>query len=54
MCITHGRDEKCINILVRKTKGKRPLGRPRLRWEDNIKMELREIGLKDVDWGMLM
>jgi hypothetical protein len=28
----------------------RPLGRPRLRWEDNIKMDLREIGFGDVDW----
>jgi hypothetical protein len=31
-------------ILVGKLKGKRPLGRPRRRWEDNIKMDLREIG----------
>jgi hypothetical protein len=33
-------------ILVGKSEGKRPLGRPRRRWEDNIKMDLREIG-----WG---
>jgi hypothetical protein len=33
-------------ILVRKTEGRRPLGRPRLRWEDNIKMDLRYVG-----WG---
>jgi hypothetical protein len=32
------------NILVRKPEGKRPLGRPRHRWEDNIGMDLREIG----------
>jgi hypothetical protein len=31
-------------------KGPRPLGRPRRRWEDNIKMDLREIGFGDVDW----
>ena len=31
-------------ILVRKPEGKRPLGRPRRRWEDNIKMDLREVG----------
>jgi hypothetical protein len=31
-------------ILVGKPKGKRPLGRPRSKWEDNIKMDLREIG----------
>jgi hypothetical protein len=38
------------NILVGKPEGRRPLGRPRLRWEDNIKMDLREIGFGDVDW----
>jgi hypothetical protein len=37
-------------ILVRKTEGKRPLERPRCRWEDNIRMDLREIGLEGVDW----
>jgi hypothetical protein len=31
-------------VLVGNTKGKRPLGRPRCRWEDKIKMDLREIG----------
>ena len=31
-------------VLVGKPKGKRPLGRPRPRWEDNIKMDLREVG----------
>jgi hypothetical protein len=36
--------------LVRKPEGKRPLGRHRFRWEGNIKMHLREIGLEDVDW----
>jgi hypothetical protein len=30
--------------------GRRPLGRPRRRWEDNIKMDIREIGFGDVDW----
>jgi hypothetical protein len=38
------------NILVGKLEGRRPLGRPRRRWEDNIRMDLREIGLEDVDW----
>jgi hypothetical protein len=38
------------NILVGKPEGRRPLGRPRRRWEDNIKMDLREIGFWDVDW----
>jgi hypothetical protein len=36
--------------LVRKLKGKRPLGRPRCRWIDNINMDLLEIGLGVVDW----
>jgi hypothetical protein len=38
------------NILVGKPEGRRPLGRPRRRWEDNIKLDLREIGFGDVDW----
>jgi hypothetical protein len=35
--------EGCIHGLVRKPEERRPLGRSRLRWEDNIKMELREV-----------
>jgi hypothetical protein len=38
------------NILVWKPEGRRPLGRPRHRWEDIIKLGLREIGFGDVDW----
>jgi len=37
-------------ILVGKREGKRPHGRPRLRWEDNIKMYPKEMGWKGVDW----
>jgi hypothetical protein len=37
-------------ILVEKPEGKRPLGRPRRRWEDNIRMDLREIGWGGMDW----
>jgi hypothetical protein len=37
-------------ILVGKPEGKRPLGRPRRRWVDNIKMDLREIEWDSVDW----
>ena len=33
-----------------KPEGKRPLGRPRRKWEDNIKMDLQEVGCGDVDW----
>jgi hypothetical protein len=37
------------NIVVGRPEGRRPLGRHRRRWEDNIKMDLREIGFGDVD-----
>jgi hypothetical protein len=37
-------------ILVGRPEGRRPLGRPRHGWEDNIKKDLREIGFGDVDW----
>jgi hypothetical protein len=38
------------NILVGRPEGRRPLGRPRRRWEDNTEMDLGEIGFGDVDW----
>jgi hypothetical protein len=38
------------NILVGKPEGIRPLGRPRHRWEDNIKVDLGETGFGDADW----
>ena len=37
-------------ILVGKPEGKRPLGRPRRRWEDTIKMDLREVGCDSGEW----
>jgi len=37
-------------VMVGKPEGKRPLGRPRLRWEDNIKMDLQEVGCGSMDW----
>ena len=37
-------------VLVRKPEGKGPLERPRLRWEDNIKMDLQEVGCEGKDW----
>jgi len=37
-------------VLVRKSEGKRPLGRPRRRWEDNIKVDLQEVGEGCGDW----
>jgi hypothetical protein len=43
-------EERRYKVLVGKPEGKRPLGRPRRRWEDWIRMDLREIGLGGVDW----
>jgi hypothetical protein len=40
-------------VLVGRPKGKRPLGRPGRRWEDNIKMDLREIGIDETNWIQL-
>jgi len=37
-------------VLVGKPEGKKPLGRPRHRWEDNIKMALQEVGCGGLDW----
>jgi hypothetical protein len=37
-------------IVIEKPEGKRKLGRPRCRWDDNIKKDLKEIGLQGVDW----
>jgi len=37
-------------VLVEKPEGKRPLGRPRRRWEDNIKMDLQEVVCEGMDW----
>jgi hypothetical protein len=45
-----GEKRNAYRILVGKPRGKRPLGRPRRRWADNIKMDLREIGWDGVDW----
>jgi hypothetical protein len=39
------------NILFVRPEWRRPLGRPRRRWKNNIKMDLREIGFGDVDWS---
>jgi len=38
------------SVLVGKPEGKRPLGRPRRRWEDNIKMDLQKVGCGGMDW----
>jgi hypothetical protein len=44
-----GEGRGVYRVLVGSTEGKRPLGRPRSRWEDNIKMDLREIGIGGTD-----
>jgi hypothetical protein len=49
-CSTNGEKRNAYGILVGEPEGKRPLGRPRRRWEDNIKMDLRETGWGGVDW----
>jgi len=43
-CSMYGGEERHVQGLVGKPEGKRPLGRPRHRWEDNIKMDLQEVG----------
>jgi hypothetical protein len=45
-----GEKKNVYRLLVGKPDGKRPLGRPRRRWMDNIKMDLLEIGLNVLDW----
>jgi hypothetical protein len=45
-----GKKRNVYRLLVGKPEGKRPVGRPRRRWMDNIKMDLLEIGLSVVDW----
>ena len=45
-----GEERGGYRVLVRKPGGKRPLGRPRRRWEDNIRMDLQEVGCGYVDW----
>jgi hypothetical protein len=45
-----GEERKVYSVLVGKPEGKRPLGRPRRRWEDGIRMALNEIGWGSVEW----
>jgi hypothetical protein len=45
-----GETRNAYRILLGKPEGKRPLGRPRRRWVDNIEMNLREIGWDGMDW----
>ena len=45
-----GEGRGVYRLLVGKPEGRKPLGRPRRRWEDNIRMDLREVGCGFVDW----
>jgi hypothetical protein len=45
-----GEERNVYRVLLGKPEGKRPLGKTRLRWEDGIKMDLREISWGSVDW----
>jgi hypothetical protein len=45
-----GEEKGVYRVLAGRTEGKRPLGRPRRRWEDNIKMDFREIRIDGAKW----
>jgi hypothetical protein len=45
-----GKGRGVYSVLVWRYEGKRPLGRPRRKWEDNIKMDIREIGIDGANW----
>jgi hypothetical protein len=45
-----GEGRGVYRVLVGRPEGKRPVGRPRSRWEDNIKMDLREIRIDEANW----
>jgi hypothetical protein len=47
---SNGEKKNAYRLLVGKPEGKRPLGRPRHRWVNNIRMDLVEVGWCDVDW----
>jgi hypothetical protein len=49
----HAWERNMYRVLTGKTEVKRPLGRPRRRWEDRIRMDLRETGWGSVDWIQL-
>jgi len=49
-CSAHGEERGVYRVLVGKPEGKRPLGRSRRRWEDNIKIDLQEVGCGGMGW----
>ena len=52
-CSVYGEKRGMYSVLMRKPEGRRTLGRPRRRWEDNIKIELQEVGCGGMDWTEL-
>jgi hypothetical protein len=50
---THGEERKLYRVLGGRPEGKRPLGRPRRRWEDGMRIVLKKIGLVVVEWIQL-
>jgi hypothetical protein len=50
VCSTNGAKKGAYRILVGRPEGMKPLGKPRRRWVDNIKIDLREVGCGDMDW----
>jgi hypothetical protein len=45
-----GENGGILRVLVAKPAGKKPPGRPRYRWKDNMKMDLQEVGCEGIDW----
>jgi len=52
-CGMHGEGRGVYRVLVGTPKGKRPLGRPKHKWQDNIKLDLREIRINEANWIQL-
>jgi hypothetical protein len=49
-CSTYGEKKAAYRILVGRPEGRRPVGRPRRRWEYNTQMDLQEVGWRGMDW----
>jgi hypothetical protein len=49
-CSAYGERRGVCRVLVGKSEGNRPMGRLRSRWDDNIKMDLQEVGCGDTEW----
>jgi hypothetical protein len=49
-CSTYGGERGVYRVLVGKPEGRRPLGKPRRKWEDNMRMDIQEVGWGAVDW----